>query len=86
MQVTSAGSQEVGAISVHQCDTMVRICYSSNVLSIEGTKEKMAILADNIEYVASSASDNTHIHIEYYEDHPYVDAGWIPLTVSRRDD
>lgn len=84
--VSSTGPEFVQAISVQQVGTMVRIRETAGLLIIEGIKEKLEVLADNVEYVASSEPENAHIHVEYYEDHPYLDAASLPLIVSRHGD
>ncbi len=75
-------SATVRVVWVRRTDSLVQIGCSSDSLSIEGAREKLEVLAENIEYVASSAADSNHIHIEYYQDHPYLAAESMPLVIS----
>jgi hypothetical protein len=83
MAVSSAGPEVVHTIAVRQCDAPIQIRYLSGVLSFEGAKDKLDILAYNIEFLVFSNPESPHMHIEYYEGHPYIDALSIPLIISR---
>ncbi len=57
-------------------------------LLMEGSPEALAILAQNIEFLAASQREegdaqgrDEHTHIEYYDNHPFLSSEAEPLTV-----
>jgi len=60
-------------------------------LSISGSKEKLAILAQNISWLADNVKSSKpskirdHIHVEYSPDHFFLAQGSLPLIVTRLD-
>jgi len=85
IEVTSGCSGHVNLVTVRLTSGLTQIRCACGVLSIEGAGDKLGILADNIEYVASSGAGGAHVHIEHYEGHPYLAAASIPVVVSLRD-
>ena len=85
VDVISVGRTPVDAIAVRRVSTMamIQIRYSDRALRVEGAKENLGILADNVSYAASAGCDGSHIHIEHYDEHPYLDAQSLPLIISR---
>jgi hypothetical protein len=57
--------------------------------TISGSREKLEILAGNIESFANDESRDSgnikdHIHIEYYPNHFYLKKESIPLVITKR--
>lgn len=66
----------------------VRIRRDGETLCIEGSAEALGILAQNVEFLASSVvgpgdarDQDQHIHLEYYAHHPFLAPEAEPLTV-----
>lgn len=52
------------------------------VLYISGDAGKLAILADIVSDSAALEATGGHVHIEHYEDHPYLAASSMPLVLA----
>lgn len=68
-------------------DRPVLIVRVARQLVLSGSPSKLGVLAENIRFLLSSGADpnssiQDHIHIEYHENHPYLDAKAAPLTIS----
>jgi hypothetical protein len=63
----------------------VAICRREKTLVITGDTESRALLAANIDSLASEALESNHLHVEYYTDHFYLSASTAALVVERRD-
>ncbi|WP_326709819.1 hypothetical protein OG758_11030 [Streptomyces sp. NBC_01474] len=50
-------------------------------LVISGDADARAILAENLHAMAT-AEDGSHLHIDYYPEHPYLVEGSLPLVVN----
>ena len=68
--------RQEGHVVIQRTDTVLTIC---------GSLENLALLADNLKWLANQVTvtgcDN-HLHIEYYPDHFYLNASSVPLVVS----
>jgi hypothetical protein len=82
IEVSSKGPELVHSIAVRECGGALQIRYSSGILYIEGAKDKLEILVQNVKFLAFSNPESTHIHVEYYNGNPYIDAESIPLVVT----
>ena len=66
----------------------VRIYRDAKTLRIEGSPEGLETLAQNVEFLVSSATGpeaiqekHRHVHAEYYEEHPFLSQDAEPLTI-----
>lgn len=66
----------------------VRIYRDAETLQIEGSSAGLETLSQNIEFLVSSAAGpdaieegHRHVHIEYYEGHPFLAQETEPLTI-----
>jgi hypothetical protein len=55
-----------------------------NSLSIAGDKNKMDLLATNVQSFAEDSPDNHHWHVEYFPDHFYLAADSFPVVFQFR--
>jgi len=64
----------------------VKIFRESYSLRIVGDAYTLDLLAQNIEFLLSHPRDadgtGSHLHVEYYEGHPWLDSSSEPLVVS----
>jgi hypothetical protein len=73
-------------IAIEPSPDRVRIARRDAILVISGSSESRDALSGEIEGLASG-SLGSHLHIDYYPDHPFLDASTSPLVLSlRRDD
>jgi len=79
----------VTAFKVENNDDCVWVGLEGNTLVIRGSVDKLKILAENIEWFASSEKSNPsggdHLHIEHYPDHFYLAPSSIPMVLVLRD-
>lgn len=64
----------------------VRIARNQSQIRISGSSNKLAALAENIEWIANGNPANigsNHIHIEYHPGHFYLEEESIPLVISK---
>ncbi|MFJ9756480.1 hypothetical protein [Streptomyces sp. NPDC101149] len=54
---------------------------SRRVLVITGDPAARAVLADNLQAMAT-AEDGGHLHIDYFPEHPYLAEGSVPIVVN----
>jgi hypothetical protein len=59
-------------------------------LHVTGSKEKLDLLADNINWLFESQADGAsrgrdHLHIEFYPGHFFLSEDALPLVVVRQD-
>lgn len=66
----------------------VRIYRDAETLRIEGFPEGLEALSQNVEFLVSSAvgpdaieQEGRHVHVEYYENHPFLSQEAEPLTI-----
>jgi hypothetical protein len=76
-------------LSVECFGQKARIAREADAIQIHGPKAALESLAKTIEFLAASAEDEggvcpRHLHIEYYEGHPFLgpDSEPLILTVS----
>ncbi|MEW2357517.1 hypothetical protein [Spirillospora sp. NPDC029432] len=60
---------------------LIELDASRQVLVISGDPGARAILADNLEAMAT-AEDGGHLHIDHFPEHPYLLEGSVPIVVS----
>ena len=78
----------LSSIEIRVRDGSVQILRTSDAIEIQGSAEGLATVAQNIEFLVASQSDPqlaypaTHIHVEYYPEHPFLDSEAEPLTIS----
>lgn len=63
------------------CGVRIELDASRQVLVISGDPGARAILADNLQAMAT-AQGGGHIHIGYYPGHPYLVEGSVPIVVN----
>jgi hypothetical protein len=74
------------SLKLEPTDSYVRISRDETQIRISGSPDKLAILADNIEWIATHthlAGDSGYIDIDYHPDHFYLEKGSIPLMVTK---
>jgi hypothetical protein len=50
-------------------------------LQISGEPARLSILAENVKNFAGDRPKGEHIHIDYYDDHPYLASTSIPIVI-----
>ena len=75
------------SVTLERAAGRVRVSRAAEQLIIAGSPELLEILAGNIEFLVDqkeqTGSIPSHVHIEYYEGHPYLDRESTPLTVTK---
>jgi len=76
---------------VEPADGQIMVTRIGDSLRIEGSREKLHVLAENVEALVNScrgdaetetSASSRHMHFEYYPDHVYLRQGSQPLVVS----
>jgi hypothetical protein len=66
---------------------VMRIDQQTAALTLEGEQQFLGALAENIEGLFDSElGPGAHLHVEYYEDHHYLDPSEISLVVIVDED
>ena len=67
---------------IHQAPSKVRIELSltTETLSIYGGANSMLLLADNLKTFGEAEDASGHLHIEYFENHAYLDDASSPVV------
>jgi hypothetical protein len=73
-----AGCLEINKVK----DSLVNFRVVPGKITVLGDLQKLSIISENILDLVSGGGCGTHIHIEYFEDHPYLLAESIPVIVS----
>jgi hypothetical protein len=63
----------------------ILISVHNHNLHVSGSQKNMLILANNIKWLIDSIRDgknSNHIHIDYYEDHPFLSSSSLSLIIS----
>jgi hypothetical protein len=63
-------------------DSLVNFRVILGKIIVQGDLQKLSIISENILDLVSNSGCGTHMHIEYFEDHPYLCAESIPVIVS----
>lgn len=64
-------------------DSFVNIQRNQSAISIIGEKKYLAVMADNIKFLATNAcGSNSHIHIEYFPESSYLHSLSLSLIIS----
>lgn len=79
----------VSSMSVETANQKVRITRRGDSICVAGSGAALTSLARSIEFVANGTEANrdgnaAHIHIEFYEGHPFLQSDSEPLTVALR--
>lgn len=78
----------IAAIELQLSESKVKILREGNVLLISGTREYLAVFADNVSFLAEQVSKeesegvSSHLHIEFFEDHLWLDPDSRPIVIS----
>ena len=66
----------------------MRICRDTQALRLEGSPDSFVALAHYLEFLVSSApgpeaiqGQQLHVHVDYYEGHPFLSDEAEPLTI-----
>ena len=69
----------------------VRIHRDGDTLRIEGSAEALVTLAQNVAFLVSQGGatgsvcdEHRHVHVEYYDNHPFLSQEAEPLTIVLR--
>jgi hypothetical protein len=87
----SRGLQYASAITISLNSELVNITVIEGGIVISGSKEKLSILAQNIDFLAEAkretpSNNSNHIHIEYFPgDFPFLAESAEPLIVTNSD-
>lgn len=63
-------------------DSPVKFRVLPGRITVQGDLQKLLIISENILDLVSNGGCGTHLHIEYFEDHPYLCAESIPVIFS----
>jgi ribosomal protein S18 acetylase RimI-like enzyme len=73
-------------IYVQRTYRLVKIDRAGDILNISGSGANLQILSENVSFVATQVANDlasgTHLHVEYYPDHPFLDPTAIPLIIE----
>jgi len=77
------------SIRVSRRSQRVRIARRGDSINVEGSKAALESFAKSIMFLVDKADDGDiaeplHIHVEYYDGHPYLESDSEPLTVALR--
>ena len=78
----------ITAIELQLSEGKVKILREDNILLISGTPEHMAVFADDVSFLVEQVSRegseevSSHSHIEFYEDHLWLDPDSQPIVLS----
>ena len=60
-----------------------RIGIQDRRLHIAGPTDQLRAIADNVHWLTINSPDTgSHLHMEYYDGHPFLEPGSIPLVIS----
>jgi hypothetical protein len=63
-------------------DSLVSFRVIPGKIIVRGDLQKLLIISENILNLVSDGGYAKHMHIEYFEDHPYLSEESIPVIVS----
>jgi hypothetical protein len=73
----------VGCLEVKKVkDSLVSFRILPGQIIVKGDLQKLSIISENILTLASDGGYANHLHIEHFEDHPYLSEESIPVIVS----
>jgi hypothetical protein len=76
--------------TIEFCRRSGKVCISlvhdKSSLILKGDTESLDVFADNIDEFASEADFGTHLHIEHYPGHYYLEEGSESLVIAIADD
>ena len=53
-------------------------------LQIKGPIHQLKAIADNVKQLAANSAESaSHMHMEYYDGHPFLEPRSVPLVISR---
>lgn len=55
---------------------------SNNEILVEGEPALLSVIAENINSFLEYIDTESHIHIDYFDEHPYLDSGSIPVVIG----
>lgn len=79
------GSDSVEAIEVRIADHRLSIGHGDAIVWFEGRQEHLDLIADTTSRLANDQYQSPHVHIEYYESHPFLAEDAVPLILARSD-
>lgn len=59
----------------------LRMVDAGDTLAITGDPVYLGVLAENVEGLADSGDVDTHVHVDYFPDHFYLEEGSAPATL-----
>ncbi len=70
-------------LEIRPSNGRIKIAREGKVLTIDGAPEWLQILAENIAslWLLRPPTAREHLHIEFYDGHPFLDRDALPLTV-----
>ena len=63
-------------------DNLVIFGISSDKIIVTGELQKLSIISENIVNLVTITGSGRHMHIEYFEDHPYLSEESIPIIIG----
>ncbi len=62
---------------------LVEFSITENIeILVEGNRNMLSMIAENIVDFSQNAITESHMHIDYFEDHPYLDKKSIPVIIA----
>jgi hypothetical protein len=55
---------------------------SENEILVEGEPSMLSVIAENIKGFLDYIDTESHIHIDYFDEHPYLDPASIPVIIG----
>jgi hypothetical protein len=80
----SAYSDWINSISIEPLEAAhTRIGIQDRRLHIAGPTDQLRAIADNVHWLTINSPDTgSHLHMEYYDGHPFLEPGSIPLVIT----
>jgi hypothetical protein len=77
----------LSSMSVMRRGRKARVCRQGDSIRVEGSHEALATLSQNIAFLVEQGAEDRsavqpHVHVEFYEGHPFLESDSEPLTVS----
>jgi len=80
----SAYPNWLNSISIEPLEAAhTRIEIQDSRLHIAGPTDQLSAIADNVHWLTTNSPETgSHLHIEYYDGHPFLEPGSIPLVIT----
>jgi hypothetical protein len=73
----------LSTIELRPANDKIKLAREGDALIVSGAWDKMKLLADNVSLLIEDSERGVdHCHLEYYEDHPWLDATTLPIVIT----